>query len=182
MENSGRADGNFWMLSEADQETRTSAAQALHNLVYNNNDDRKVKREIRILRLLELIRDYCDKLRHDLSSLTHLEVDRCQPLLLQGNFFLLLFYNIDNAQQIFKQFKQMSDIFNWIMMLFSSVRSSNQCLNMDWLLFDWSWNVSSFFTDNMESHPCAVVTSLMKLSFDDDHRQAMSHLGQQSFL
>lgn len=81
-------DGNAWMLSEADQETRASAAQALHNLVFNNNDDRKVKREIRILKLLELIRDYSDKLRHDLSSLTHLQVDRCQPLLPQGNFFL----------------------------------------------------------------------------------------------
>jgi len=32
----------------------------------------------------------------------------------------------------------------------------------------------------MDNHPCAVVTNLMKLSFDDDHRQAMSHLGQVS--
>lgn len=33
------------------------------------------------------------------------------------------------------------------------------------------------YLDNMDRHPCAVVTNLMKLSFDDDHRQAMSHLG-----
>ena len=35
----------------------------------------------------------------------------------------------------------------------------------------------TFILDDMDSHPCAVVTNLMKLSFDDDHRQAMSHLG-----
>lgn len=29
----------------------------------------------------------------------------------------------------------------------------------------------------MDGHPSGVVTNLMKLSFDDDHRQAMSHLG-----
>ena len=48
------------MLTEADKETRASAAQALHNLVYNSSDDRKVKREIRILKLLELIRSPTD--------------------------------------------------------------------------------------------------------------------------
>lgn len=57
-----------WNLTEADQDTRRSAAQALHNLVYNNNDDRKVKREIRILKLLELIREYCDSLRVSISQ------------------------------------------------------------------------------------------------------------------
>lgn len=29
----------------------------------------------------------------------------------------------------------------------------------------------------MDNHPSGVVTILMKLSFDDDHRQAMSQLG-----
>ena len=84
-------DAHFWILSEADKETRASAAQALHNLVYNNNDDRKVKREIRILKLLELIRDYCDKLRDGLSLLSHLRVDHSQPLLNQGNLFPIFF-------------------------------------------------------------------------------------------
>ena len=36
---------------------------------------------------------------------------------------------------------------------------------------------TTFKADAMNTHPCSVVTNLMKLSFDDDHRQAMSHLG-----
>ena len=79
------------MLTEADKETRASAAQALHNLVYNSSDDRKVKREIRILKLLELIRSYADR-RWD-AIMHHLhhhdqEIDNRLPILLDGNFFL----------------------------------------------------------------------------------------------
>lgn len=40
----GLQDGvpSTWMLSDADKETRSSAAMALHNLVFNNADERKV--------------------------------------------------------------------------------------------------------------------------------------------
>lgn len=60
-----------WMLSDEDKQTRASAAQALHNLVYNNADDRKVKREMRILKLLELIRTYADRLREAIVHQLH---------------------------------------------------------------------------------------------------------------
>ena len=73
-----------WMLSDADKETRSSAAQALHNLVYNNSDDRKVKREIRILRLLEWIRDYCDLLREKLLQRAPMDVLPGQPICPDG--------------------------------------------------------------------------------------------------
>ena len=37
---------------------------------------------------------------------------------------------------------------------------------------------NSFITDDdVENHPGRVKTILMKLSFDDDHRQSMSQLG-----
>lgn len=88
--NSSRSATNSWMLTEADKETRASAAQALHNLVYNSCDDRQVKREIRILKLLELIRGYADRLRdaimHQLHHHhDHQDIDHRLPLLLDGN-------------------------------------------------------------------------------------------------
>ena len=80
---------NSWMLTEADKETRASAAQALHNLVYNSSDDRKVKREIRILKLLELIRSDADRLRDAIMHRLHhhdQEIDNRLPILFDGNF------------------------------------------------------------------------------------------------
>ena len=83
------------MLTEADKETRASAAEAFRNLVYNSSDHRNVKREIRILKLLELVRSYADRLRdaimhhlhqHDQKSDNHLI-----PILLDGNFCLSQF-------------------------------------------------------------------------------------------
>lgn len=85
--NPSNATANSWMLTEADKETRASAAQALHNLVYNSADDRKVKREIRILKLLELIRSYADRLRDAIMHQLHhhdQEIDNRLPLLLDG--------------------------------------------------------------------------------------------------
>lgn len=76
-----------WMLSDEDRQTRASAAQALHNLVYNNCDDRKVKREMRILKLLELIRTYADRLREAIAHQLHddeQEIDQRRPLLSDG--------------------------------------------------------------------------------------------------
>ena len=87
--NLANATASSWMLTEADKETRVSAAQALHNLVYNSCDDRKVKREIRILKLLELIRSYADRLRDAILHQLHhhdQEIDNRLPLLLDGNW------------------------------------------------------------------------------------------------
>lgn len=85
---------NHWILSEADKETRASAAQALHNLVYNSSDDRKVKREIRVLKLLELIRDYADRLRDAITRRLEdqQEFDHRHPLLEEGLFSISLFW------------------------------------------------------------------------------------------
>ena len=87
----GRAESSTnagsWMLSDEDKQTRASAAQALHNLVYNNSDDRKVKREMRILKLLELIRTYADRLREAITHQLHheeQEIDQRRPLLPDG--------------------------------------------------------------------------------------------------
>ncbi|XP_042223526.1 adenomatous polyposis coli protein-like isoform X3 [Homarus americanus] len=44
------------------RETRLRAAQALHNIVHSHPDDKRGRREARVLRLLEQIRDYSDYL------------------------------------------------------------------------------------------------------------------------
>lgn len=49
---------------EQDAETRNRAAQALHNMVHAHPDDKRGRREARVLKLLELIRSYCDSLRN----------------------------------------------------------------------------------------------------------------------
>ncbi|XP_059490549.1 adenomatous polyposis coli protein-like isoform X3 [Neocloeon triangulifer] len=43
-------------------QTRKVAAKALHNLVHSHPDDKRGRREARVLRLLEQVRDYCDLL------------------------------------------------------------------------------------------------------------------------
>ncbi|XP_064470674.1 uncharacterized protein LOC135385335 isoform X2 [Ornithodoros turicata] len=45
------------------RELRSRAGQALHNVVHAHPDDKRGRREARVLRLLEQIRDYCDYLR-----------------------------------------------------------------------------------------------------------------------
>ncbi|CAB3379404.1 Hypothetical predicted protein [Cloeon dipterum] len=42
--------------------TRQIAAKALHNLVHSHPDDKRGRREARVLKLLEQVRDYCDLL------------------------------------------------------------------------------------------------------------------------
>mgnify|MGYP002715720329 CR=1 FL=1 len=49
--------------SERDAEIRSRAAQALHNIVHAQNDDKRKRREIRVLKLLHQIREYCDNLQ-----------------------------------------------------------------------------------------------------------------------
>ena len=46
---------------------RARAAAALHNIVHSHPDDKRGRREARVLRLLEQIRAHCDQLR-EMSS------------------------------------------------------------------------------------------------------------------
>lgn len=86
-----------------DPETRQRAARALHNVIYAGSDEKVGRREARVLRLLEQVRDYCQLLQ------TSLEAER-PP-------------------------------------------------------------------DDLERHPGPTIAALMKLSFDEAHRQAMCQLG-----
>ena len=109
----------------------------------------KVKREVRILRLLELIRDYCDALRDALLQRPPMDLDHGQPLCPEG------------ASGPIPPCRLPSGLPRWI---YSEKRISSN-------------RVGFVNADDMSRHPCAVVSNMMKLSFDDDHRQAMSHLG-----
>nr|CAD7259192.1 unnamed protein product [Timema shepardi] len=54
--------------TEQDPETRQRAAQSLHNVVHAHPDDKRGRREARVLKLLEQVRDYCDSLREMLAA------------------------------------------------------------------------------------------------------------------
>ena len=45
------------------KDARARAAAALHNIVHSHPDDKRGRREARVLRLLEQIRAHCDQLR-----------------------------------------------------------------------------------------------------------------------
>lgn len=49
--------------SDREPETRQKASQALHNLIHSQPDEKVRKREVRILKLLELAMEYTDALR-----------------------------------------------------------------------------------------------------------------------
>lgn len=51
-----------------DPETRERASQAIHNIVHSRGDERPGRREARVLRLLEQLRDYCQTLRTTLEA------------------------------------------------------------------------------------------------------------------
>lgn len=51
------------MQSDKDNETRTKAAQALENLINAQPDEKVRKREVRIFKLLEQVREYTEALR-----------------------------------------------------------------------------------------------------------------------
>ncbi|XP_058789184.1 uncharacterized protein LOC131663102 isoform X2 [Phymastichus coffea] len=61
-----------------DPETRERASRALYNIVHARGDEKSSRREARVLRLLEQIRDYCQMLRNSLETmpLTDDETDR----------------------------------------------------------------------------------------------------------
>ncbi|XP_034234963.1 adenomatous polyposis coli protein-like isoform X3 [Thrips palmi] len=92
--------------SEQDADTRNRAAQALHNMVHAHPDEKRGRRETRVLKLLEQIRLYCDSLRSGQDQ---------------------------------------------------EIISSN--------------------SDDGDKHPGQTIATLMKLSFDEEHRHAMCQLG-----
>lgn len=49
-------------------ETRERASRALYNIVHARNDEKSSRREVRVLRLLEQLRDYCQSLRSTLDA------------------------------------------------------------------------------------------------------------------
>ncbi|XP_012260558.2 uncharacterized protein LOC105688647 isoform X1 [Athalia rosae] len=51
-----------------DPETRERASQAIHNIVHSRSEERAGRREARVLRLLEQLRDYCQTLRTTLEA------------------------------------------------------------------------------------------------------------------
>jgi adenomatosis polyposis coli protein len=67
---------------DSDPDTRQRAAQVLHNMVHSHPDDKRGRREARVLRLLEQVREYCDSLREmiDAASLPVDGQDLPQPV------------------------------------------------------------------------------------------------------
>jgi hypothetical protein len=55
---------------DSDTDTRQRAAQVLHNMVHSHPDDKRGRREARVLRLLEQVREYCDSLRERIEAAT----------------------------------------------------------------------------------------------------------------
>ncbi|XP_076177558.1 uncharacterized protein LOC143151863 isoform X2 [Ptiloglossa arizonensis] len=51
-----------------DPDTRDRASRALHNIVHAKSDERAGRREARVLRFLEQLRDYCQALRSSLET------------------------------------------------------------------------------------------------------------------
>ncbi|XP_066257958.1 adenomatous polyposis coli homolog isoform X2 [Euwallacea similis] len=98
--------------SDKESENRKKAAQALHNLVNSQPDEKIRKREVRILKLLEDTRRYIECLKYNLEY----EGDTCESL-------------------------------------------------------------SSTQSEDSDRHPVQTVAHLMKLSFDEGHRQAICQLG-----
>ena len=56
-----------------DSETRERASRALYNIVHARADEKSSRREVRVLRLLEQLRDYCQSLRNSLESVKTLD-------------------------------------------------------------------------------------------------------------
>ncbi|KAL3887207.1 hypothetical protein ACJMK2_027157 [Sinanodonta woodiana] len=93
---------------------RARAAAALHNIVHSHPDDKRGRREARVLRLLEQIRAHCDQLRDSPSD------------------------EEDDSR--------------------NNSRSGSR-------------------SGDMDHHPGPAIATLMKLSFDEEHRHAICTLG-----
>lgn len=61
---------------DSDADTRQRAAQVLHNMVHSHPDDKRSRREARVLRLLEQVREYCDSLREMIRTASAAEDGR----------------------------------------------------------------------------------------------------------
>lgn len=68
---------------DSDTDVRQRAALALHNMVHSHPDDKRGRREARVLRLLEQVREYCDSLREMIGDAAPAEngLDRQEPAL-----------------------------------------------------------------------------------------------------
>lgn len=63
-----------------DPDTRDRAMQALHNVIHAKSDERAGRREARVLRFLEQLRDYCQNLRMSLErDRTAVDLERGHP-------------------------------------------------------------------------------------------------------
>lgn len=94
--------------SDRDGDTRKKAAQALHNLVNSQSDEKLRKRESRVLKLLEQCRNYTEALRKNLEY----EQLECSTSTSEGIFFFfykqcldvfLLFYFQMATNILYKQ-------------------------------------------------------------------------------
>ena len=56
--------GHDFVDGNARREARARAGLALHNIVYSNAEDRRGRREVRVLRLLEIVRAHCDVIQY----------------------------------------------------------------------------------------------------------------------
>lgn len=90
--------------SDSDEMVRRKAGLALHNVVHCHIDDKSGRREVRVLKLIEQLLEYCDSLRSIIS----------------------------NGEGV---------------------------------------------ADDSDRHPIQAIGTLMKISFDEDHRHAMCQLG-----
>lgn len=115
--------------SDRDGGTRKKAAQALHNLVNLQPDEKIRKRESRVLKLLEHCRSYTEALR----------------------------YNLEYEKPEGSTSSEGNDIL---------ISSYGYIFIVDyWKILDG------------DIHPVQTVAHLMKLSFDEGHRQAICQLG-----
>ncbi|XP_069674956.1 adenomatous polyposis coli protein-like isoform X2 [Periplaneta americana] len=134
---------------DSDTEIRQRAAQALHNMVHSHPDDKRGRREARVLRLLEQVREYCDSLREMIDAATPAEDSQeSQPPLIQA------------ATRIDQE------------VLLMILRGNEKELGLA-----GQDSSCSLVLDDMERHPGPTIAALMKLSFDEEHRHAMCQLG-----
>ncbi|PSN58422.1 hypothetical protein C0J52_02807 [Blattella germanica] len=134
--------------SSLDVETRQRAAQALHNMVHSHPDDKRGRREARVLRLLEQVREYCESLRE--------VIDAASPA--------------DGSQEPPQPLLQAASTIDQDMLLLVLRGNDEKEVGLA------GQDSSSLVIDDMERHPGPTIAALMKLSFDEEHRHAMCQL------
>ncbi|XP_023720019.1 uncharacterized protein LOC111871273 isoform X3 [Cryptotermes secundus] len=134
---------------DSDTDTRQRASQVLHNMVHSHPDDKRGRREARVLRLLEQVREYCDSLRERINAATP-AVD-----------------GQDRQQHVLQAATRIDQE-----MLLLVLRANEKELGLA-----GQDSSCSVVLDDMERHPGPTIAALMKLSFDEEHRHAMCQLG-----